>query len=137
MLKEVIDVIVVLFKLAEVVPDIMGDVVEVATEVGDKVVGVIRSEIGDTVFPEAEEIIIVFVLALIGDVGVVAIPKFEADVFVVPRVVGELVFVTVEVLLEVEIEEIPGIIVPDIFVLFYVFILLFFYVNSTQFVIGA
>jgi hypothetical protein len=122
--KEVFDVIDVVFKLVEVFPDIMGEVVEVIPEVG-----VIPPEIGDVIFP------VEVVLELIGDVGIPVVPKFEAEVFVVPELVGEPVFITVEVLLEVK--EFPDIIGSDIFVLFYVFVLLFFYVNNTQFVIDA
>jgi hypothetical protein len=122
--KEVFDVIDVVFKLVEVFSDIMGEVVEVIPKVG-----VIPPEIGDVIFP------VEVVLELIGDVGIPVVPKFEAEVFVVPELVGEPVFITVEVLLEVK--EFTDIIGSDIFVLFYVFVLLFFYVNNTQFVIDA
>ena len=122
--KEVFDVIDVVFKLVEVFSDIMGEVVEVIPKVG-----VIPPEIGDVIFP------VEVVLELIGDVGVPVVPKFEAEVFVVPELVGEPVFITVEVLLEVK--EFTDVIGSDIFVLFYVFVLLFFYVNNTQFVIDA
>jgi hypothetical protein len=117
------------FKLVELFPDIIGELVEFIPKVGDKLVGVIPPEIGDVIFS------VEVVLELIGDIGVLVVPKFEADVFVVPELVGEPLFITVEVLLEVN--EVPDIIGSDIFVLFYKFLLLFFYVNNTQFVIDA